>query len=62
MYKKTLDTYVGPTEVLTCGDTLQIDDYNRYNWTIFNPEDKKRRHDETFEEYLSKAYEIGKKL
>lgn len=61
-YKGTLDTFVGPTEVLTCGDTLQVNDYSKYSWTMFDPESKKKRHDETFETYLAKAHELGKKF
>lgn len=59
-YKGTMDTFVGPTEVLVCGDTLQVKDYSQYNWTMFDPESKKKRHDETFQEYVQKAYELGK--
>lgn len=58
-YKDTLNTFVGPTEVFCCGNTLQVSDYSKYDWTMFDPEDKKKRHDETFEEYLSKAHELG---
>ena len=61
-YKKTLSSFVGPTKIFKCGDTLQVDDYSRYNWTMFNPEAKKKHHDETFDSYLKKAYELGKKL
>lgn len=59
-YKGTLSTFVGPTEVLVCGDTLQVKDYSKYNWTMFDPERKQKRHDATFNEYCAKAYELGK--
>lgn len=52
----------GPTEVFTSGDTLQVDDYSKYNWTRFNPEAKIRRHETVFPEHLKKAYEMGKEL
>lgn len=61
-YKSTLDTFVGPTEVFVCGDTLQVKDYSKYNWTLFNPESKQKRYDDTFKEYLDKAYEFGKNI
>ncbi len=61
-YKETLDKFVGPTEVFICGDTLQVEDYSKYNWTMFDPESKQKRHDETFEDYLARAYELGKKF
>lgn len=61
-YKGTLDTFVGPTEVFVCGDTLQVKDYSKYNWTLFDPESKKKRRDEIFEDYLMRARELGRKL
>lgn len=61
-YKGTLDRFVGPTKVFCCGNTLQVKDYSRYNWTIFDPEDKRKHREETFEDYLEKAGEEGKAL
>ena len=61
-YKNTFNTFVGPTEVFCCGDTLQVNDYSKYDWTMFDPDSKKKRHDETFDEYLIKARELGKKM
>ena len=42
-YQKTLSRFVGPTEVLACGNTLQVNDYSQYSWTIFDPEEKKKQ-------------------
>ncbi len=61
-YRRTLSAIVGPTKVLTCGDTLQVDDYSKYDWTNFDPEVKKKRHDETFGDYLAKAFALGEEL
>lgn len=61
-YRATLSRFVGPTEVLACGNTLQVEDYSRYNWTNFDPEAKKAHREETFGGYLAKAYEMGKNL
>lgn len=61
-YKNTLSTFVGPTEIFICGDTLQVKDYSRFNWTMFDPEVKKKHHDETFSEYLERAKEAGENL
>lgn len=61
-YKQTLSNFVGPTEMLICGNTLQVNDYSRYNWTMFNPDAKKKYHDDTFDSYLQKAYIAGKGL
>lgn len=61
-YKNTLSGFVGPTEVLTCGNTLQVKDYSKYDWTMFDPKAKKQHHDDTFGEYLDKAFVLGKAL
>lgn len=61
-YKNTLNSFVGPTEVLVCGNTLQVNDYSKYEWTMFDPIAKKQHHDESFNAYLEKAYQMGKTL
>ncbi len=61
-YQRTLSAIVGPTKVLTCGDTLQVDDYSKYDWTNFDPDAKKKRHDETFGDYLKKAFDLGAEM
>lgn len=61
-YKQYLSRFVGPTEVLTCGNTLQVEDYGKYDWTRFDPEEKKRYHDETFGNYLDRAFRMGAEL
>ncbi len=61
-YQQTLNTFVGPTKVLACGNTLQVKDYSKYNWTMFDPEAKKAHHDATFEDYLKKAEQMGSEM
>ena len=63
-YKQTLDTFVGPTTVLVSGDTLQLDDYTKtdWEWSFFDPEHKKQRHQVVFPGECQKAYETGKTL
>jgi len=61
-YKKTLGGMVGPTKVMVCGDTLQVNDYSKYDWTMFNPEAKKERHDKVFPETRKKAFSLGAEM
>lgn len=61
-YKTTLTEYVGPTELLICGNTLQVHDYSRYDWTMFDPDAKRHYHEETFGKYLQNAFSMGEKL
>lgn len=58
-YRKTLSGMVGPTKVMVSGDTLQVNDYSRYNWTMFNPEAKKSRYEEVFPGEKKKAFDFG---
>ena len=61
-YENTLSSMVGPVKFLIADNTLQVNDYSRYNWTMFDPDAKKARHDKVFPEKLSKAYELGKDM
>lgn len=61
-YQGTLCTFVGPTKILISSDTLQVNDYSRYNWTMFNPEHKKERHENVFPEDKKKAFAMGEQM
>ena len=63
-YQQTLSRFVGPTEVFVSGNTLQLKDYSKtdWQWSMFDPEAKQKRHDTVFPEECRKAYELGKKL
>lgn len=62
-YQQTLNRFVGPTELLVSGDTLQINDYSKTDWPwYFNGEAKHRRHETVFPEECREAYEKGIKL
>ena len=61
-YQSALNSFVGPTEILVYGNTLQVDDYSRYDWTLFDPEEKKRRRQECLPQKKQQAYAMGAKL
>ena len=63
-YRQTLSRFVGPTEVLVAGDTLQLKDYSAtdWPWTLFDPAAKQRRHETVFPQTLQKAYQMGAAL
>lgn len=63
-YRQTLSTFVGPTEVLISGDTLQLKDYGAtdWKWTMFDADAKKERHETVFPVECEKAFEMGKAL
>ncbi|MBQ3232236.1 MAG: flavodoxin family protein [Clostridia bacterium] len=58
-YKGTLDAFIGPTETFISGDTLQVNDYEKYAWTMFDPEKKRERRNTVFPEERKQAYNLG---
>ena len=61
-YQGSFNTFVGPTKILISSDTLQVKDYSRYNWTMFNPEHKQERHETVFPEDKKKACALGEQM
>ena len=58
-YQNTLSNFIGPTKVMISGDTLQIDNYDKYDWTMFDPDAKKARHETVFPEEKQNAFRFG---
>ena len=63
-YQETLNRFVGPTEILISGNTLQLKDYSKtdWPWTMFDPEQKQKRHETVFPEECKKAFALGEAL
>ena len=61
-YKNSLSRMIGPTKVMICGDTLQVNDYSKYNWTMFDPEAKKARHESVFPSEKETAFSLGAEM
>lgn len=61
-YQGTFSGIIGPTKVLTAGDTKQVNNYDIYNWTMFDPAHKIARHEEVFGKRIEEAKAIGKEM
>ena len=63
-YQQTLSRFVGPAETLVSGDTLQLKDYGKtdWPWTMFDPEEKQRRHETVFPKERAEAFRLGAEL
>jgi multimeric flavodoxin WrbA len=61
-YQNMLGSFVGETKLLISADTLQVHDYDRYNWTMFDPEAKKQRHETVFPQDKQKAFDFGAEM
>ena len=61
-YCKTLKNFVGPAKLLISGETQQVPDYSKYNWTMIDGAKHVRRRQEVFPKEMEKAYMLGKDL
>lgn len=63
-YRRTLSSFVGPTDTLISGNTLQLKDYGKtdWEWSMFDPEAKKQRHETVFPQECQVAFEKGAAL
>ena len=63
-YQQTFNRFVGPTELMVSGNTLQLKDYSKldWEWSMFDPEAKKLRHETVFPQECAKAYDMGAAL
>ncbi len=61
-YQRSLEAFVGNTKLFIAGNTLQVKDYSRFNWTMFDPDAKKEHHDKVFPEERKKAFALGAEM
>ena len=57
-----MNGFIGPAEIIEANDTLQFDDYSKYDASMFDVKAKIQRHEEVFPLDLKKACEMGKRV
>ncbi|MBQ8040414.1 MAG: hypothetical protein IJ274_11190 [Lachnospiraceae bacterium] len=63
-YQRTFGNFVGPTKVFVSGDTLQLKDYSKtdWEWSYFDPEAKKLRHETVFPRECEDVRKLGEEM
>ena len=61
-YKNTLEKFIGPTKILVSGETLQVKDYSKFDWTMFDGDQRHKRREMVFPKELEYAYALGESL
>ena len=63
-YQTVFNGFVGPTEVFVSGDTLQIKDYSKteWSWSVVDPQAKYQRHETVFPQECKKVFGLGTSL
>ena len=62
MAKHLMEREFGPCEVLFSCDTLQFDDYSKYDTDMFDSHAKQQRHETVFQQELQEAFNLGQRL
>lgn len=58
-YVRILSNHIGKTRYFVSGNTLQVNDYDSYGWTLFDPEEKIRRRREVFPKECEQVFRLG---
>jgi hypothetical protein len=61
-YRVAMKSRLGSAKVLISGDTLQVNDYDKWNWTMFNPDEKRARRKSVFPNELKAAFDMGAEM
>ncbi len=61
-YAGAISNFVGPTRTLVVGSTMQVNDYSKFDWTFFDPQERKERREKVFPQELKKAFDLGASL
>lgn len=56
-----MSRFIGPAELIEANATLQFDDYSKYDASMFDVEDRIKRHNEVFPQDCQRAFEMGKR-
>ncbi len=61
-YAGTMSHFIGPVKTFVSANTLQVNNYDRYDWTMFNPNAKKERRETVFPAERQQVYNLGKEM
>ena len=61
-YRNTLTNFIGPTTVFVSGETMQVKDYSKFDWTFFDGPQRVERREKVFPKELEEARRLGASL
>lgn len=61
-YRNVLTNFIGPTTLLVSGETMQVKDYSKFDWTFFDGPQRVERREKVFPQELKKAFDAGSSL
>ncbi|MDR0995028.1 MAG: flavodoxin family protein [Tannerella sp.] len=61
-WQASFERAIGATKVLCCGNTWQVNDYDKYAWSMFDLEAKKQQRATEFPKKCQEAFKLGADL
>ena len=61
-YRNTLTNFIGPTTVFVSGETMQVKDYSKFDWTFFDGPQRVERREKVFPKELEEVRRLGASL
>ena len=61
-YRRSLNHFIGPAKTLVYSNTLQVNDYEKYDWTMFDVESKKSYNEKALPQKKQEAFDLGKRM
>ena len=61
-YRNTLTNFIGPTTVFVSGETMQVKDYSKFDWTFFDGSQRVERREKVFPKEMEEARRLGASL
>ena len=61
-YRNTLTNFIGPTTVFVSGETMQVKDYSKFDWTFFDGPQRVERREKVFPREMEEARRLGASL
>ncbi|MBR2254615.1 MAG: flavodoxin family protein [Candidatus Methanomethylophilaceae archaeon] len=62
VYKTNFERFIGPTTVFVSGETMQVNDYGKFDWTMFDGEARKARRETVFPKELESVRRLGSEM
>ena len=62
VYKTNFERFIGPTTVFVSGETMQVNDYDKFDSTMFDGEARKARRETVFPKELESVRRLGSEM
>jgi NAD(P)H-dependent FMN reductase len=58
-YRSVLSSFIGPTKVFVSGETMQVNDYSKFDWNMFDGDQRKERREKVFPSEMKAVHDLA---